>query len=390
MAIVGAGPAGLAAAEELAKLGHPVTVFDNWPRPGGNLRYGIPSFKLAKHVVDAKISQLEALGVQFTPATRLGENLDLAGVLERGFVAVFLAYGASQGNRLDVPGEELTGVYAATDFLVRANLETSDLPDGQQGRIDVGQRVVVIGGGDTAMDCVRSALRLGAREVTCAYRRSEREMPGRTEERGYARDEGAQIVFLAAPRRIVGNGRVSAIELVRMELSEPDGSGRASVRPIDGSEFTLPADTVVVAAGYQVEAEPAQALPGVVLGRGGVVAVEHPSCRTSVPGVFAGGDLTTGPSLVVTAVAAGRRAAQEMHEYGAQAKPAPAARPPRPHHQLDLATLSLWRTDLVAEAERIRQSGPILDAPAEHRLQQVEFELELIEERIREAAGGND
>ena len=324
VAIVGAGPAGLAAAEELAKTGHPVTVYDRWPLPGGTLRYGIPSFKLSKAVLDAKIAQLRAMGITFVPERTLGRDVDVAALRANGFAAVFLGYGASVGNRLEIEGEDLPGVHLATDFLVRANLPPTHLPGDRRRPLTVGERVVIIGGGDTASDCARSAIRLGAREVTWAYRRTEAEMPGRAEERRYARDEGVRIEFLAAPLRVLGvhgAGRVAGVELARMELTEPDASGRRGVRPVAGGEFTVPADTVVVATGYHVNEAAAAAVRGLATRTGAIVITETDTGRTSVPGVYAGGDAATGPHLVATAVAAGRRAARAIHEDLAVAGP---------------------------------------------------------------------
>lgn len=386
IAVVGAGPAGLAAAEELALVGHPVTVYDAWPVAGGNLRYGIPSFKLDKSLIDARIARLEALGVSFRPNARLGVDITVDDLLKVN-AAVFLAYGASGANRLGVPGEELPGVYSATEFLVRANLDPADRPAALQAPLSVGSRVTVIGGGDTAMDCVRSALRLGVPDVACVYRRSEAEMPGRIEERRYARDEGAEIHFLAAPIRILGDGQVSAVEFIRMGLAEPDQSGRRSVRPIEGSEFTIPADMVVVAAGYRVEDGVLEVGTGIDTGRGAIVVVDAESGRTSRPGVFAGGDLTTGASLVVTAVAAGRRAARAIHESARSEsfEPRPSTVPPR---HLNLTTLRLWRDALTAEAERLAAS--LTDVGVEGRRMEIEFELELIDDRLREIAHASD
>jgi len=330
VAVVGAGPAGLAAAEELAKTGHPVTVYDRWPLPGGTLRYGIPSFKLSKAVLDAKIAQLRAMGITFVPERALGHDVEVAALRANGFAAVFLGYGASAGNRLEIEGQDLPGVFSATDFLVRANLPPNHLPGDRRGPLAVGGRVLVIGGGDTASDCVRSAIRLGAREVTCAYRRTEAEMPGRAEERRYARDEGVRIEFLAAPLRVLGvhgAGRVAGVEFARMELTEPDASGRRGVRLVAGGEFTIPADTVVVATGYHVDEAATAAVRGLARRTGAIVMTETDTGRTSVPGVYAGGDATTGPQLVATAVAAGRRAARAIHEdlSAAAARSEPAA-----------------------------------------------------------------
>ncbi|MBI2941484.1 MAG: NAD(P)-dependent oxidoreductase [Chloroflexi bacterium] len=315
VAIVGAGPAGIAAAEELTRLGHPVTVYDAWPRPGGILRFGIPRFKLDIEIVDAKVAQLEAMGVRVVPESRLGPGFGISDVFALGHAAIFLAVGASAGNRLNIPGEDLPGVYSATEFLMRVNANPADRPDGNRDPLEAGQHIVVVGAGDTAMDCVRSAVRLGARAVTCVYRRSEAEMPGRREERRYAHEEGVQFHFLASPVRALGETHVRAVEFVRMELGEPDSSGRRSVRPIAGSEFTIEVDTLVVAAGYRVDATVVKGIPHLAIRDASIVMADPETGETNLPGVFAGGDLTRGPDLVVTAVADGRRAARAIHRY---------------------------------------------------------------------------
>lgn len=315
VAVVGAGPAGLAAAEELARWGHAVTVYEARPRPGGLLVYGIPAFKLSRQVVAAKIGDLQALGVQFMTGVRIGQDLTVDELLAR-FDAVFLGTGAEQEVRLNIPGETLDGIYRSTDILARANLSAEYLPPEQQAPLQVGQRVVVIGGGDTAMDCLRTALRLGAGDVTCVYRRSLAEMPGKAEERRLAHEEGARFEFLTAPLRFLGDdaGRVRAIECVRMRLGEPDASGRRRPVPVEGSEFTIEVDAVVLALGYKPDPLIAATTPGLVTDRWGLVVANEVG-RTSRPGVFAGGDNVRGPDLVVTAMVAGRKAAAAIHAY---------------------------------------------------------------------------
>ncbi|MBI3979360.1 MAG: NAD(P)-dependent oxidoreductase [Chloroflexi bacterium] len=316
VAVVGAGPAGIAAAEDLRRTGHRVVVFDAWPAAGGVLRYGIPTFKLPKSLVTAIVVRLEKAGVGFVGDRRIDGGGGLAALRAEGFDAVVLAVGASAPVRLGVPGEDLAGVWTATDFLVRANLPPDDLPPAMQARPAVGERVVVIGGGDTAMDCCRSAVRLGAAEVLCLYRRTEAEMPGRTEERSYARDEGVRFEFLAAPLRFLGeNGAVVGVECTRMALSEPDARGRRSVVPVPDSSFAVPANTVVVAAGYRVDRELGEAAPDLARRADGAVVVDPETGATNLPGVYAAGDATTGPDLVVTAAAAGRRAAAAIDAY---------------------------------------------------------------------------
>ncbi len=316
VAVIGAGPAGLAVAEELAKRGHAVTVYDAWPEPGGVLRYGIPNFKLNKEILEAKIDFLRRLGILFVGNTFLGRDMTIDDLFDRGFHAVFLGTGASVGSRLGIEGEELDEIYTATDFLVRGNLKPDELPESMREPIRVGRNVVVIGGGDTSMDCVRTAVRLGAEKVTCVYRRTEEEMRGREEERRHAKEEGVDFLFLTIPLRFIGeNGKVKAIECQRMELGPPDETGRRTPIPVPHSNFLLPADTVVVAIGYNVDETVPKAAPGVEADRWNRIKVDPETKRTTRPGVFAGGDNVNGADLVVTALADGRRAALAIHEY---------------------------------------------------------------------------
>ncbi len=325
VAIVGSGPAGLAVAEQLALLGHGVKLFEAWPRPGGVLRYGIPGFKMDKRHIDDQVDYLHQLGVQFVFNLRVGYDVTIDDLLGQGFHAVFLGQGAGQGNRLNVPGEDLEGMYMATEFLVRANLPPEDLPNHLRKPIETGKRVVVIGGGDTAMDCVRSALRIGADEVVCAYRRSEAEMGGRKEERRHAQEEGVLFHYLTAPIRFVGDdsGHVKAVRLQHMELGEPDESGRARPIPVIASDFELEADTVVIAIGYRVEKLLFQTTPDLEATDRGTIAAEE-SGQTSRPGVFAAGDSVRGPDLVVTALADAKRTAAAIDRYLREEKPAAA------------------------------------------------------------------
>jgi glutamate synthase (NADPH/NADH) small chain len=319
VAVVGAGPAGLTVAERLAQQGHSVTVFDAWPLMGGVLRYGIPSFKLEKRVLDEWLERLEGLPVEFVASTRVGKSgaKTVDGLLAEGFDAVFLAHGASGANGLSVEGVDLTGVYQATAFLSRGNLPQDALPESMREPLEVGRRVVIIGGGDTSMDCARTATRLGASEVTLAYRRTEKEMIGREAERQHAREEGVRFEFLCAPVRFLGtgSGRVRAVQLERMELGPPDESGRRRPQPVLGSEFTLEADTVVLAIGYAVDDDVTASAAGVVCDKWGVVVVDRATGATDRPGVFAGGDNLNGADLVVTAIRDGRIAADAMLAY---------------------------------------------------------------------------
>jgi glutamate synthase (NADPH/NADH) small chain len=317
VAVVGAGPAGIAVAEELAKKGHAVTMFDAWPQPGGLLTYGIPSFKLDKRIVDRKIDfLLNRLGVQFVGETYIGRDRTLDDLFAEGFDAVFLAHGASVNNRLDVPGADLPGVMQATEFLVRANLPPERLPERLRDPLPRPRNAVVIGGGDTSMDCVRTAVRLGADRVTLVYRRTEAEMVGRAEERKHAREEGVVFEYLTSPLRFEAgpDGRVAAVVCQRMELGAPDASGRRRPVPVEGSEFTIPADIVVLAVGYTAD-------PDVVASQGvehrddGLVIANEETGETTRPGVFAAGDCVHGADLVVTALAAARKAAAAIDAY---------------------------------------------------------------------------
>ena len=317
VAVVGAGPAGMAVAEELAKVGHSCTMYDAWPEPGGILLYGIPNFKLSKEVLQDKLRYLENLGVGFVGNTWIGKDVTIDDLFAQGFNAVFVGTGAGLGGSLAIPGEEYAGIFAATEFLVRGNLSAEQLPEHMREPLDPGKHVVVIGGGDTSMDCVRTAVRLGSEHVTCIYRRTEAEMLGRQEERQHARDEGVDFQFLTIPLRFLGDadGRVTGVECQRMELGEPDESGRRRPIPVPHSDFVIEANTVAVAIGYNADPIIKDAAPGVSTNRWNLVEVHPDTFMTSRAGVFAGGDNVNGADLVVTALADGRRAASAIHLY---------------------------------------------------------------------------
>jgi len=315
VAIVGSGPAGLAVAEELTKKGHSCTVFESWPEPGGILLYGIPNFKMRKEILHDKLEFLTKLGVAFVCNTVIGRDVTIDALFEDGFQAVFVGTGAGVGGQMRIPGEELAGVYQATEFLVRGNLKLEQLPAEMREPLKVGRHVLVVGGGDTSMDCVRTAVRLGAETVTCMYRRTEAEQKGREEERKHAREEGVQFMYLTIPTRFVGqNGRAEAAQCQRMRLGEPDESGRRRPEPVPGSEFTIPVDTAVLAIGYSPDDLLEQTTPGLRTTNSKTVRVDE-DFRTTRPGVFAGGDNVNGPDLVVTALADGRRAAEAIDRY---------------------------------------------------------------------------
>jgi glutamate synthase (NADPH/NADH) small chain len=326
VAIVGAGPAGLTIAEDLGRAGHHCVVYDNWPRPGGVLRYGIPDFKLEKEVLDEWLERLATLPIEFQTETRVGvgEAVTVERLIEQ-YDALYLGFGASVGNPLEIEGGELEGVFQATAFLARGNLTPGELPAEMRAPLQAGRRVVVIGGGDTSMDCARTAIRLGATEVTLVYRRTEREMVGREEERQHAREEGVRFEFLCAPVRLLGtaSGRVRAVELQRMELGPPDESGRRRPQPVEGSNFTVEADSVVLAIGYGVDVDVDGTDSGIEHDRWGDIVVDRATGQTNVAGVFAGGDDVNGADLVVTAIRDARIASRSMLAYLASLDHAP-------------------------------------------------------------------
>jgi glutamate synthase (NADPH/NADH) small chain len=322
VAIIGAGPAGLACADILTQKGHAVTIFEAKPAGGGLLTYGIPNFKLPKDVVFNRIEDFEKAGVKFVYNTFVGKDKTIDDLFEEGFEAVFIGVGTGVDARMEIPGEDLLGVYEATDFLIQANVHENYLPDGVKSKPDLGNKVVIVGGGDTASDALRSALRLGAEEVTCIYRRTENEMPGSYKDRELAREEGAIYNFLTQPVRFVPGeeGRVGAVECIQMQLGEPDQSGRRRPVPMEGSEFIIEADTIVKGIGYWPDPTIGKTTPDLDTHKWGLITTDSETGATSRPGVYAGGDAVTGPDLVVTACAAGRKSAIAIDEYlkGAQ------------------------------------------------------------------------
>lgn len=316
-AVVGAGPAGLTVAELLARKGHSVTIFDANPMAGGVMRYGIPTFKMNHALCDEKAELLAELGVEFVFETVVGKDIHVDDLFEQGYETVFLGVGAGVAAEFKVKGADLVGVYHATPFLIRANVAPSQCPAGLQGSPQVGERVAVIGGGDTAMDCLRTSVRLGSKEVTCVYRRTESEMPGNVKDRALAKEEGVDFRWLTQPIEILGgeNGHVVGLKCLQMELGEPDESGRRRPVPVEGSEFTLDVDTVILALGYWPDPLIGDNTPGLETHNWGLISIDEATGVTSRENVFAGGDGVVGADLVVTAVAQGRVAADAMHAY---------------------------------------------------------------------------
>ncbi len=318
VALIGAGPASLGCAEQLLQMGHAVTFFDSKPAPGGLLVYGIPNFKLAKEVFFCRWGDYEKAGAQFVGNTYIGKDKTIDDLFKEGFDAVFIGVGVGIDAKMEIPGEDLPGVYEATDFLMRANTDPNLLPPNKREKPAIGKRVVVIGGGDTASDCLRTALRMGAEEVTCLYRRTEKEMPGGKKDRQMAKEEGAKFRFLTQPVRFIAgeDGRLAAIECIEMRLGEPDAKGRRKPVPVEGSNFSVAADTAIKALGYWPDPVLGETTPGLETHDWGLITViDRETGVTTREGVFAGGDVVTGPDLVVTAMVSGRKAALAIDEY---------------------------------------------------------------------------
>ncbi len=291
VAIVGAGPSGLAAAETLAKNGFDVTIFDTKPQPGGLLLYGIPNFKLDKKVVFSTIEDLFKLGIKFVGNTYIGKDKTVDDLLEEGFESVYLAVGTWVDSPMDIPGEDLPGVWKGTEFLIRNNVNPDYLPDELKEKV-LGKDVVVIGGGDTASDCLRTAVRMDAEEVTCLYRRTEIEMPGSAKDRKLAREEGVKYDFLTQPIRFIAgkDGNLAAVECVRMELGVPGSDGRRRPIEIKDSNFEIEADTAILALGYWPDEILGKTTPDLETHKWGLIVTDEIGA-TSRPGVYAGGVL---------------------------------------------------------------------------------------------------
>jgi glutamate synthase (NADPH) small chain len=318
VAIVGAGPSGLACADILVRMGHWVTIYDTRSYPGGALTYGFPNFKLPHVLIDDIWSSLKAAGVTFVGNTLVGKKKKTVNDLfEEGYEAVFLGVGSGIDAPLEIHGENLPGVYKATEFLIRANADKNHLPPRMRLNPEVGRRVVVIGGGDPATDCARTALRLGAEQVTCLYRYTENEIPGRARDRVLAIEEGAEFLYQTQPVRLIPgpDGDLAWIDCVRIELGEPDELGQRHPAPVEGSNFIIDVDTAVIAVGYYPDPIITATTPGLKTQKWGMIIADRETGATSRFGVFTGGDVVTGPDTVVTAMVAGRKAGYTIDAY---------------------------------------------------------------------------
>jgi glutamate synthase (NADPH) small chain len=320
VAIVGSGPSGLTAAGDLVQKGHQVHVFEALHTPGGVLVYGIPEFRLPKQIIREQIDYMRAMGVEFETDVVVGKTVTLDELLEEeGYDAVFIGTGAGLPQFMNIPGEHLNGVYSANEFLTRINLmHAYEFPKYDEPMLDLhGKNVAVIGGGNTALDAIRSALRLGASKAYVIYRRSEAEMPARKEEVKHAQQEGIEFRVLTNPIEFLSDGKgwLNAVRCARMELGEADSSGRRRPVPVEGSEFDLPLSVVVIAIGTGANPLIQSTTPGLNTNKRNYIEADVMTQRTSRRGVFAGGDIVTGSATVILAMGAGRRAAKSINEY---------------------------------------------------------------------------
>lgn len=317
VAIIGSGPAGLTAAADLARLGHEVHIFEAFHKPGGVLIYGIPEFRLPKEIVGYEIKGLQQMGVKIHYNHVIGTICTIKELIdEKGFNAVFIGIGAGLPRFLGIPGENLNGVYSANEYLTRSNLmKAYDFPT-HDTPIKKGNHVTVVGGGNVAMDAARTALRMGAKKVQIVYRRSREEMPARDEEIIHAEEEGIELMLLTNPISLDGdeNGWVKTMECIRMKLGEPDASGRRRPIPIDNSDFSISTDLVIIAIGAGANPLLTTTTPDLKLNKWGYIATDEQG-KTSMEGVWAGGDIVTGAATVISAMGAGKKSACSIHDY---------------------------------------------------------------------------
>jgi len=315
MAVIGSGPAGLTVAGELAKFGYAVTVFEALHDLGGVLKYGIPEFRLPKDIVDFEINTIKQMGVKFVTNFIVGKTATIDDLKNEGFKAFFVASGAGLPNFMNIPGENFNGIQSANEFLTRVNLMNGadanfDTP------VHTGKNVVIVGGGNTAMDSVRTAKRMGAKRAMIVYRRSQEEMPARAEEIKHAIEEGIEFINLASPIEYFAdeNGMVNKMKVQKMQLGEPDASGRRRPEAIEGSEYTIDVDSVIIAVGVSPNPIIQQSMPDLDVTKWNTIKVDE-NMMTSIPGLFAGGDIVRGGATVILAMGDGRKAAQGMHKY---------------------------------------------------------------------------
>jgi glutamate synthase (NADPH/NADH) small chain len=315
VAVVGSGPSGITVAANLAKLGYEVTIFEALQKPGGLLIYGIPEFKLPKKVVECEIDHLKHLGVDIQTNVVIGRTYTIKELFQNGYRAIFLGIGLGMPRFLNIPGENLVNIYTANEILIRTNLMKAYLFPKYDTPIKVGDIVAVVGGGNVAMDAARTAIRLGAKEVYIVYRRSEEEMPAWKKELINAKEEGVKLQLLTQPIRFIGDkdGRVTGMECLKMQLGEPDASGRRRPIPIKGSEFIFKADTVIIAVGYRPNPLIQNTTPEIKVNEEGCIIVDK-HCRTSMNGVYAAGDIILGEATVAEAIGTGRIASTTIHQ----------------------------------------------------------------------------
>ena len=316
VAVVGSGPSGLTVAGDLILKGHDVTLFEAFHKPGGVLVYGIPEFRLPKEIVYNEVNSLERLGVKLETNSVVGRIISLDELFAEGYDAIYLGVGAGLPTFLNIPGENLIGIYSANEYLTRSNLMKAYLFPNYDTPIALGKNVVVVGAGNVAMDSARTAMRLGADNVKIVYRRSREEMPARTAEIHHAEEEGIEMFLLTAPTRFIGdeNGKLKAMECLKMELGEPDASGRRRPVPVKGSEFILDCDLAVISVGAGANPLLTQSTEGLNLNKWGYIIADEDG-KTSKRGVWAGGDIVTGAATVILAMGAGRIASDSMQKY---------------------------------------------------------------------------